>query len=63
IITYLEIQKELQYRNGVMDHMITSYIQLTKLPNSDQVKEIQKKKTIQTKDSEIVEKILVNFNF
>lgn len=63
IITYLQIQKDLQHRNDVMDRMISNYIHLTKIPNVDQVKETQKKKPIQTKDSEIVEKILVNFNF
>jgi hypothetical protein len=63
IITYLEIQKDLQYRNDVMDKMLSSYIQLTKLPSSDQVKDLQKKKPVPVKDSEIVKKILVNFNF
>jgi hypothetical protein len=63
IISYLEIQKEIQQRNTVMQAMIAKYIQLTKLPTVKQVKEIQKTKKIEINDQEIIKKILVNFNF
>lgn len=63
IVAYLEIQKEIQQHNTVMHHMINRYIQLTKLPNVDEVKEIRTKKPVETNDADIVRKILVNFNF
>jgi hypothetical protein len=63
IISYLEIQKEIQKKNQVMQRMINSYIQLTKMPTRNEIKEIQKVRTIEVNDAKIVKKILSNFNF
>jgi hypothetical protein len=63
IVAYLEIQKDIQQHNTLMHRMINRYIQLTKLPTVDEVKEIRNKKPIETNDADIVRKILVNFNF
>lgn len=63
IVTYLQISKELQHRNEVMNYMINDYIRITKLPTLDAVKEARKNKVIYSSDDQIVKQILVKFNF
>lgn len=63
IVAYLEIQKQIQQRNTIIHRMISNYIQLTKLPTPEKIEVIRTKKPIPTNDSEIVKKILTNFNF
>lgn len=64
IVGYLEIKKELEKKNAVMNAMINSYINTAaKLPTTANVQKINREKLIFNNDKEIVNHILSTFLF
>ena len=64
IVGYLEIKKELEKKNTVMNAMINLYINTAaKLPTTDEVKKVNSEKLIFNNDREIVNHILSTFLF
>ncbi len=64
IVSYLQIKKELEKKNAVVNAMINLYINTAaKLPTTEEVKKVKSEKHIFNKDKAIVNHILSTFLF
>lgn len=64
IVSYLEIKKEIEKKNAVMNSMINIYVNTSaKLPETKDVKKLKGNKLIFSNDKEIVNHILSTFLF